>query len=497
MSDKDIIIKMEKIVKVFPGTIALNKLDFQLYKGEVHAIVGENGAGKSTLMKILSGVYRKDAGKIYFNNQEVEIKGVTDSNKLGISMIYQELENVPKISIAENIFLGRLPKLKLGIVNFRKLYEDSSKILREYNLDFSPMTKLKNLNIGQQQFIEIIKAINIKDSKIIIMDEPTSSLNENETEKLFSIIELLKKKNISIIYISHRLDEVVGIADRVSVFRDGKNIGTLEKENLDKDLIISMMVGHSVEEVGKSKIERKSIIYEAKNINIKNKIYGLSVKLYKGEVLGIAGLTGSGKDELVKSMFGLWPSQSKEIYYKGNKVKINSPQNAVKFGMVYLPEERKTQSLFLQLSVIKNITPLWLNNIYKKFIINEKKELNIVSGLIKKMSIKLSSPQEEIINLSGGNQQKAMFSRLVAISPTIMFLNDPTRGVDVKSKEDIYKYIREMSQSGASFIILSSEIPEIVRLSNRVVVLSKGRICGEFKDEQVTLQNVLRSVTRV
>lgn len=496
--DGNKLLKVEKIVKVFPGTVALNEVDFDLDKGEVHAIVGENGAGKSTLMKILSGAYIKTSGSIYIDGKEIEISNVLNASNLGISMIYQELENIPKITVSENIFIGRLPGTRLkGFVNFKKLYSETKRILNEFEINIDPGTRVSKLSIAQQQFVEIIKAINAQNARIIIMDEPTSSLTKDETEKLFSIIKELKKKCISIIYISHRLDEVIGIADRVSVFRDGRNVGTLDKNNFDAQKIISLMIGHTIEEDKKEKVERKKIVFEVRNLNIKNRIKNFNLKLHEGEILGVAGLMGSGKDELVKSLFGIWPTTSKELYFYDKKISVKSPRDAVNLGIVYLPEERKIQSLFLTLSVKYNISPIWLFNNYRKFFINDIKENELSKQFIKKLSIKTPSVYQQIINLSGGNQQKVIFSRLIAVKPKLMILNDPTRGVDVGSKEEIHNLIHQMALDGTSFIILSSEIPEISKIANRVIVLSKGEICGEFIDEKVTTKDILICATRV
>jgi ABC-type sugar transport system ATPase subunit len=491
------ILEVRKIVKLFPGTTALDEMDFDLKRGEIRAIVGENGAGKSTLMKILSGAYTKTSGLIFFEGKEVELGSVESSHNFGISMIYQELENVMKLSVAENIFLGRLPKRKFfGFVDFKRLYTDTQKLLDEYKVDIDAKMNLSSLGVAQQQFVEIIKAVTVKNAKIIIMDEPTSSLTKEETDKLFDIIFALKKNGVSVIYISHRLDEVTGIADSVSVFRDGKNRGTLQKQDFQRNKIITLMIGHEITIEEKNKIERKRVVFEVKNLKIKNKIENFNIKLYEGEILGIAGLMGSGKDVLVKSLFGLWPAESKEIFFNGEKIHIKHPLEAIKHGIVYLPEERKLQSLFLQLSVKENISSIWLKNVYGKLFLNNKLELKLAEKSITDLEIKTPSPDTEIINLSGGNQQKAIFSRLLAVTPMVMILNDPTRGVDVKSKEAIHGYIRDLAKKGTSILFLSSEIPEITYLANRVIVLSRGEIYGEYSDDEVTNVNVLTSASR-
>jgi ribose transport system ATP-binding protein len=491
------LLEVRGVTKLFPGTVALDEMDFDLERGEVHAIVGENGAGKSTLMKILSGAYAKSSGKIVFQGRAVEIGDSQAAHELGISMIYQEMENVPKLSVAENIFLGRLPGGRLpGFVSFRQLHADADRLLQEYSVDIRPNAQLSRLTTAQQQFVEIIKAVTVKNAKVVIMDEPTSSLIKEETDKLFEIIRELQRRGISVIYISHRLDEVTDIADRISVFRDGKNRGTLKRGEFDRTRIITLMVGHAVESAAKPAITRQRIVFEIRGLSIRNRIKDFNLKLYEGEILGIAGLMGSGKDELVKSLFGLWPATSKEIHFLGERIRLSSPLDAIRYGIVYLPEERKLQSLFLELSVKDNILALWTYHVYTGFFLNNRLETRLAASQVEGLSIKTPSVNTEVVNLSGGNQQKAILSRLMTVKPRLLILNDPTRGVDVKSKEAIYRIIRELSNNGVSILFLSSEIPEIAHLANRVVVLSKGEHFGEFVDDQVTAMNILRAAMR-
>ncbi|MCF7929155.1 MAG: sugar ABC transporter ATP-binding protein [Spirochaetales bacterium] len=485
-------------MKTFPGTIALNEINFDLEEGEIHAIVGENGAGKSTLMKILSGIYVKDSGTIRIDGRETELGDVDESRTLGISMIYQEMENIQKLSVAENIFLGQLPKSKVpGFVDFRKLIRETKDLLHSFELDTNPTTQLSRTSTAEQQFIEIIKAITIKNARVIIMDEPTSSLTNKEVEKLFQIIRELKNKGISVIYISHRLDEIIEIADRVSVFRDGKNRGVLKRGEYDTSKIVSLMIGHELESTEKNVIGRKKVVFEIKKMNIRNKISDFSMQLHEGEILAIAGLMGSGKDQLVKGIVGLWPAQEKEMYFLGNRISINHPADAIEHGIIYLPEERKLQALFLDMSVNYNISPLWLFNVEQKTFINKKKEVDLSKSYANKLSIKTPSVFTEIVSLSGGNQQKAIFSRMLAVKPKLMILNDPTRGIDVGSKQEIYSIIQDLASKGVSILLLSSEIPEITKIANTVIVLSKGETRNKFSDSKVTTENIIRSVTRV
>ncbi|MCF7938951.1 MAG: sugar ABC transporter ATP-binding protein [Spirochaetales bacterium] len=492
------LLEIQNVVKTFPGTIALNEINFDLEEGEIHAIVGENGAGKSTLMKILSGIYVKDSGTIRIDGRETELGDVDESRTLGISMIYQEMENIQKLSVAENIFLGQLPKSKVpGFVDFRKLIRETKDLLHSFELDTNPTTQLSRTSTAEQQFIEIIKAITIKNARVIIMDEPTSSLTNKEVEKLFQIIRELKNKGISVIYISHRLDEIIEIADRVSVFRDGKNRGVLKRGEYDTSKIVSLMIGHELESTEKNVIGRKKVVFEIKKMNIRNKISDFSMQLHEGEILAIAGLMGSGKDQLVKGIVGLWPAQEKEMYFLGNRISINHPADAIEHGIIYLPEERKLQALFLDMSVNYNISPLWLFNVEQKTFINKKKEVDLSKSYANKLSIKTPSVFTEIVSLSGGNQQKAIFSRMLAVKPKLMILNDPTRGIDVGSKQEIYSIIQDLASKGVSILLLSSEIPEITKIANTVIVLSKGETRNKFSDSKVTTENIIRSVTRV
>jgi ribose transport system ATP-binding protein len=495
--EKTKILEAKNITKDFPGTRALEDVNFDLYKAEVHAIIGENGAGKSTLMKIVCGDYIKSSGTIIFNGKEADIKNPSDSLNLGIRMIYQELENMQKLSVAENIFLGKLPRKKNlpFALNTKMMLEESKKILKRIDLEINPKERLNNLSVGAQQLVEVAKTLT-GDLKILIMDEPTSSLNQKETEQLFKIIEQLKKEGISIIYISHRLKEVINVSDRISVLRDGKNAGTFERENFDEDEIIKLMIGKSLKTVGKPNYSKDKVVMNIENLNISRKIFNFNMNLKEGEILGISGLAGSGKEELMKSFFGLWPVKIKETKVYGQKVNIRSPQDVLKRGIVYLPEERKLQSLFFELPIRSNLTVLWLHRIFRKFFVSAKGEKNIVNDYISRLRIKASNSEYAVSSLSGGNQQKVIISRLLMVNPGIIILNDPTRGVDVGSKQEIHNIIFELAKNGASIIFSSSEIPEVCTVANRVLVLSRGTLIKEFSGEDVTVDNILIAASK-
>ena len=486
-------IEARDIRMVFSGTTVLDGINFGVARGEVVALVGENGAGKSTLMKIFSGVYQKTSGSILLEGEPVDFQTTAEAIRHGITMIYQELANLPKLSVAENVFLGRLPlKNKIGAVDFEKLYAETEEVFRKYGIEIDVRAKVESLSVAEKQFVEIVKAITAQDAKIVIMDEPTSSLTKDEIARLFRIIAHLKQADMGVVYISHRLDEVVEIADRVVVFRDGRNRGELHKGEYDEDKIVSLMIGHSLAQEERVRIERSQVVYEVKNLSIERRMRDFNMKLYKGEILGISGLMGSGKDELVKCLFGLWPAKSKEVYFKGELIDTSSPRKVLKKGIVYLPEERKIQSLFLDMSVKNNISAIW--RFYKEQAEPEEKvknETTLSQTYIERLSIKTPDGHQIIRKLSGGNQQKAVIARLLAVHPQIMILNDPTRGIDIGSKEEIYGLIRQLAKEGTSIVLVSSELEEVCKLANRVMVLSKGEVCGEFVDDAVTMENIL------
>lgn len=492
MSNRKVLIG-SRIRKTFPGTIALDDVDFDLKEGELHAIIGENGAGKSTFIKIISGIYKKDSGKLVVDGKIVEFSNTRNSSDMGIQVIYQELENLPHLSVAENIFLGRLPesrKLK-RFVDWKLLFKNSKKLLNDLGVNIDPRSKLSLLSIAQQQIIAIAKALS-GNLRILIMDEPTSVLNSREAELLFKIIHILKtERNVSIIYITHRLKEVVNIADRVTVFRDGRNIGTLTKSEVTENKIINMIIGHKSSKLEKKFCSFSNVVLEVKNLNIYKRLYNFDMKLYKGEILGIAGLIGSGKDELIKSLYGLWPYQKGEFYLNGLKVNIKEPFQVLNKNIVYLPEERKTQGLFLECSLRENISITWLNKVYKNFVLLRSREISMIKNYIKTFTIKTTGYEQKVINLSGGNQQKVIFSRLLMVKPQILLLHDPTRGIDIGSKEEIYKIINKLAEGGSSIVLVSSEIQEICNMSHRVIILSKGSKISELSKNNIKMENML------
>ncbi|WP_315121562.1 sugar ABC transporter ATP-binding protein [uncultured Clostridium sp.] len=490
-------LEMRNISKSFSGVKALEDVELKVYEEEVLALLGENGAGKSTLMKILSGVYKKDSGSIFINEEEVDIQGIKDGEKLGISIIHQELSLLSNLKIYENIFLGN-EKYK-GL--FNKLDKDymrkeSRKLLSTIGFTLDVDTSVKDINIGEMQMIEIIKAIS-KKSKLIIMDEPTTALTDVERERLFQVIRRLKSQGISIIYISHRLEEVFEICDRVNVLRDGKYIGEVQVKDVTKDSLIAMMVGRKLEEQFPYKKvevgEEGEPLLKVEGLSYKNKVKNVSFEVKRGEILGIAGLMGSGRTEVAKAIFGEYKKNSGEIYVEGKKVEISSTKDAVENGIAYLSEDRKKEGLILNMSVGHNISLCNLKkyeNAMKR--INKEEEIKDVEDYIKKLSVKTPSVDQVIKKLSGGNQQKAIIAKWIMISPKILIIDEPTRGIDVGAKREIYEILNELKSMGKAIVMISSDMSEVLGISDRILVMSEGKLSGELHREEATQEKVMK-----
>ncbi|SKA77770.1 monosaccharide ABC transporter ATP-binding protein, CUT2 family [Caloramator quimbayensis] len=492
MQEKMPILEMKNISKSFPGVKALSGVNLRAFSGEVMALLGENGAGKSTLMKILSGVYKRDEGIIRIEGREVEINGIKDAQNLGISIIHQELSLLPNLTIYENLFLGNeiLGGFKL---NKREMIKKSEELLKSFDFTVSPKTLTKELTVGEMQMVEIIKAVS-KDAKIIIMDEPTTALTEVETEKLFKIIERLKNNNVAIIYISHRMDEIFKICDKITVLRDGTFIGEEDVKGITKDKLISMMVGRKLEEqfpridtkIGKS-------ILKVENLSMKDKIKDVSFELFEGEILGVAGLMGSGRTEVAKLIFGEYKKSSGNVYIEGKKADINSPKDGIREGIAYLSEDRKKEGLILKLSVLENMTLSNLKKYESKVKrINRAKELEDCKAYTKKLLIKTSSPNQLIKNLSGGNQQKVIIAKWLLTSPKVFIIDEPTRGIDVGAKKEIYQILNELKAQGKGIIMISSDMEEILGVSDRILVMHEGRITGEIQRDKASQEKIMK-----
>lgn len=494
MVTKQPMLNMENISKTFPGVKALDKVNVTAYGGEVTALMGENGAGKSTLMKILSGVYEKDEGKIFIEGKEVNIRGIKEAEKLGVTIIHQELSVIPNLTVAQNIFLGNEKVFKFtGKIDKKLLIERSKLFLDQIGCTVDPEALVKDINVGEKQMIEIAKALT-KNSRIIIMDEPTTALTDVETKKLFKVIENLKQKGIAIIYISHRMEEIFAMCDRVAVLRDGKYAGEAKIADIDNDKLISMMVGRTIEDqFPYRKVEKGETILTVKNLTYSKKVKNASFKVNAGEILGVAGLMGAGRTELAKTIFGDFKSESGEIFIDGEKVSITCPRDAIEKGICYLPEDRKKEGVILGMSVAENMT---LGNLQayenkSKRVIKslEKKD---VDDYVKKLRIKTPSGEQLIKNLSGGNQQKVILAKWLLLSPKVLIIDEPTRGIDVGAKKEIYELLNELKAMGKAIIMISSDLPEVLGISDRVMVMREGEISGELSRSEANQESVMK-----
>ncbi|WP_455538757.1 sugar ABC transporter ATP-binding protein [Terrisporobacter sp.] len=495
------ILKMTNIVKEFPGVKALDGVNIELYEGRVMGLMGENGAGKSTLMKILSGVYKKNSGEIFYKGKKEDIKGPKDATNKGIAIIHQELNLVNDLSIGENIFLGREPKKGFRI-DFNKMHADSEVLLKRLNIDKDPRELVENLSIGEKQMIEIAKALSL-DAKIIIMDEPTDALTEKETKSLFKVINELKADNKAIVYISHRLKEIFELCDYITVLRDGKFVGQEDIVNLDEDKMIEMMVGRKLtDQFPHLDVEKGETILKLENVSNKF-VKNISFEVKAGEILGLSGLMGAGRSELAKTIYGHYPILSGTMIKKDMKLNKNLQMNlkssvdGVKNRIAYVSEDRKGDGLILDLSIRENMTLSSLERISNSFVVDKNKEKERVNSYIDRIRIKTPSMEQLIKNLSGGNQQKVAIAKALMIHPDVLILDEPTRGVDVGAKKEIYDLINEFKAQGKAIIMISSEMPEILGLSDRILVLSNGHITGEFDIKDATQEKILKCAVEV
>ncbi len=490
---------MDNIVKSFAGIKALNDVHLDLREGELHALMGENGAGKSTLMKILTGVYSKDSGTIKLASEdgslkEVEIKTPLQAQHLGISMVFQEFNLLDNMDIAENIFLGREPVDRKHCIDKKKMYADAKKWLDKVHLDIDPKSKVSDLSVGFKQLLEIAKCLSFN-ARIIILDEPTASLTDRESETLFSIIDELKRNNISIVYISHRMEEVFNLADRITVFRDGTYIDTVERKNFKEDEIIKMMIGRELQEdVSARAIKGSSdeIALEVQNIKVYKNSTPVNLKLRKGEILGMFGLVGAGRTELSRVIFGIDPVRDGRILVDGKEIKITRPLDAIKAGIALVPEDRKDLGLILGMSVKDNMLLPKLGT-FTSPVLNKKDISNITGTYIQDLSIALASEEEEVKNLSGGNQQKVVIAKWMAMNPKILIMDEPTRGIDIGAKSEIYAIMRKLTEEGMSIIMISSEMAEIQKVSDRVIVMHEGSVTGEMSVDEATQATIMNA----
>lgn len=494
----DLLLLLEGIDKSFPGVDALKKCRFELKAGEVHALVGENGAGKSTLMKVVAGVYSKDAGRIFYKGNEVNIPNPRTAQRLGISMVHQELNLMRHLTAAQNIFIGREPVRGARIIlDENTLNDKAQEIFDMLHMKLNPRTKVADMSVAKQQMVEIAKALSFQ-SDVLILDEPTAALASVEIIELFRLIRQLRDKGVGIIYISHRLEELKQISDRITVMRDGLYVDTVRTKGVKIDQIIKMMVGRVIYESSPEIPENPSqeIVLEVKNLNRGNEIKDVNFSLKRGEILGFAGLVGAGRTEVARAVFGADPFDSGEIIVKGKKVNIKRPSDAVSHDIGYLSEDRKQYGLCLGLDVETNIALVIISKL-TSFLgwIKSIKVHAIVKGIVDKLSIKTPSLNQKVKNLSGGNQQKLVVGKWLAKDTGILIFDEPTRGIDVGAKSEIYHLLNNLAHQGKSIIMISSELPEILRMSHRIVVMCEGRVTGELDYEEATQESIMQLAT--
>jgi len=491
------LIDMYDVVKTFPGVRALDGAKIDLYEGEVHVLMGENGAGKSTFMKVLTGIYKKNEGTIKYLGEDLNVNSPKEAEKIGISIIYQEFNLLPHLTVAENIFIAKEPTNSFGLINYKKMNDDARLILKNLNLDIEPETKVSELKVGHQQMVEIAKATSVK-AKVLIMDEPTAALTEKEIKELFKVIKDLRSKGVGIIYISHRMEELKYIADRITVMRDGKYIDTMKYKETSIDEIIEKMVGRSLGGQYPERLKvQDEVILEIKNMNKKNVVSNISFNLRKGEILGFAGLMGAGRTEVAKLLFGYDKMDSGEIILEGKSIKITSPIEAIKNKIVYLTEDRKKDGIFAEMSVEDNIMVSNLDIASKKFSFYDSKQgQKICKKSILSLNIKTPSLEQKIKNLSGGNQQKVILARWTSQDQKVLIIDEPTRGIDVGAKKEIYYLMKNLAAKGVSIIMISSELPEVLGMSDRVIVMKEGTIAKILdNNESLTQEKIMHYAT--
>lgn len=485
------LLEMKGIEKSFNTVKVLHGVDLILRKGTVHALMGENGAGKSTLMKVLAGIHKCDAGTVTVKGKSVDIQSPKHSQALGIAMIHQELSPVPEMTVAENIYLGREPGGRL-FVDYAAMYRQTEELLDSLKVHISPKEKVGSLKVADQQLVEIAKAISLN-AEIIIMDEPTSAITDKEVDNLFSIIRDLKDQGKGIIYISHKMDEIFQISDDITVLRDGQYVNTWKAEEIDNNILIKNMVGRELTEIfPKLEVPISDTILEVRNFTLGNKFQDISFKVKRGEIYGIAGLVGAGRTELMHALFGLDRPDKGEIIFDGKPLHIRKPKDAIREGIAYVTEDRKQEGLVLEMSVGQNISLASMKELSRGLFINEREENSLVKDEIERLRIRLHSPRQLVKSLSGGNQQKVVLSKWMIKNPKLLILDEPTRGIDVGAKSEIYKLMCEYAARGNAIIMISSEMPEVMGMADRMLVLSNGKVGGELNRSEFAQESIMQ-----
>jgi len=503
ITDPPMVLQMQGITKRFPGVVALDNVSFDVHKGEVHCLLGENGAGKSTLMKVMNGIYTEYEGQILLDGHPIRLHSTKEAQTIGIGMIHQELNLVPELRVYENIFLGREARTPLRTLNRRKMRMDSASLLDRLGVHIDPGRPLRQLRIGERQLVEIAKALSLN-ARILVMDEPTSALTEAETQRLFSVILGLKAAGVAIVYISHRMDEIFSIADRITVLRDGKTVASLMASTVDRPQLIRYMVGRNIDEAfQRQATDPGEIVLRVRDLSLNHPgvrmVRNITFDLKRGEVLGLAGLMGAGRTETLETLFGVYPSnhRSGEVQLKGKSVAIHNPADAIQNGIGFVTEDRKGKSLIGGLPVRVNSTLAALRLFTRALnIVNRKGETLAVTEQVNNLSIRTPSIETLVANLSGGNQQKVVVAKFLLTKPDVMLLDEPTRGIDVGAKSQIYQLVDQLTRQGTAFVIASSEMPELLAVCDRILVLCEGRVTGEFTRAEATQEKILDAATR-
>lgn len=498
------LLKMSHITKRFPGVLALDNVNFEVERGEIHGLLGENGAGKSTLLKILSGAHHPDSGTIDFDGRVVRLDSPHQAQNYGIVTIYQEFNLVPSLTIAENVFIGREPG-QAGFVDWAALRRETLAVTEQLGIHLNPMSLVRNLSVAEQQMVEIARALSMR-SRIIIMDEPTSALSDTEVQQLFKIMRDLRGQGISIIFVTHRLEEVHEICDRITILRDGRNVGLAKVADINTGDIIRMMVGRSIDELfqrsafheyGETALQVRNLSRQgtARDPNA-TVLRDISFTVRRGEILGIAGLVGAGRTELARAIFGADPFDRGDVIIGGQPTRIRSPQDAIRYGVGLVPEDRKQQALFLALAVRQNLSMASLASLTRwGLFVDERAEMNLVERFREALNIRMSSPEQKILNLSGGNQQKVVIARWLALQPRVLIVDEPTRGIDVAAKAEVHQLLDEMARSGIAVIMISSELPEIIGMSDRIITMREGRLTGEVLRADASEEKLMQLMT--
>ncbi|MEW5959411.1 MAG: sugar ABC transporter ATP-binding protein [Chloroflexota bacterium] len=497
MSDNAAFLRMEGISKGYPGVQALKGVNFEVARGEIHALVGENGAGKSTLMKILTGAQPPDDGRIILRGQPVKIDSPSAGQSLGISMIHQELSLIPYLTVGQNIFLGREPRARIpGFIDWPTLYRQAQDLLDRLNVAVDARAEVQGLSIAQQQMVEVAKALSLE-ADLIAMDEPTSALSDRETEILFGVMRSLKAEGVSLIFISHRLEEIFQVADRITVLRDGQFIGTARASDIDENRVVQMMVGRELvgEMYPESHAQQQEVVLEAIGLQDGRELHSVSLKLQRGEILGVAGLVGAGRTALAETLFGVRPAVAGEIQLAGQPVKLHSAGDAIRHGLGLVPEDRKLQGLFLNLAVRKNMVISAMDQVTQAGFVNGARADRLAGDFVDKLGIRTPGLRQRVRNLSGGNQQKVIIARWLILKPKVLILDEPTRGVDVGAKAEIHALMSELARAGVGILMISSELPEVLGVSDRILVMHEGRVTAEFSRTEATQDRIMHAAT--